>query len=252
MGQDQSSLSDDASADENFFKKLNCGGLRAKGDGKQTSIKPFVYSSTVGTDEGIPVLSRADMKRVALSPGFPQRTRRALWSKLIVDSCRDLGLDVEGLSAEWKAIDTSGPGGAEGKDGAGGGGGGGAGGGGGGGGGAVLVPGTRGTLISPLNLELQETIRLDLERAHFLHETIGPVAYKAVVDALRRVLFKFGSRNAEVGYCQGMDRLGATLLVYVEEEECLLGLTMIIEGKMWWRRHRPGEEGGGSGVIGGV
>ena len=107
MGADQSSLSDDASADENFFKKLNCGGLRAKGDGKQTSIKPFVYSSTVGTDEGIPVLSRADMKRVALSPGFPQRTRRALWSKLIVDSCRDLGLDVEGLSAEWKAIDTS-------------------------------------------------------------------------------------------------------------------------------------------------
>ena len=98
-----------------------------------------------------------------------------------------------------------------------------------------MVPGTRGTLISPLNLELQETIRLDLERAHFLHETIGPVAYKAVVDALRRVLFKFGSRNAEVGYCQGMDRLGATLLVYVEEEECLLGLTMIIEGKMWWQ-----------------
>ena len=57
------------------------------------------------------------------------------------------------------------------------------------------APGANGFIAS----DLSETIEMDLIRAHFVKVTISPVAYQTVIDALRRVLIRFGTSNTAVG-----------------------------------------------------
>ena len=79
-------------------------------------------------------------------------------------------------------------------------------------------------LASP---ETRELIDLDIRRAGFIRDMCGPVAYDSVTTALRRILGGFSTRYPEVGYTQGMDRIAATLLMYMGERTCLSTLVLL-------------------------
>ncbi|XP_069694446.1 TBC1 domain family member 2B-like isoform X4 [Periplaneta americana] len=52
------------------------------------------------------------------------------------------------------------------------------------------------------------------------------------IPKLRRVLLAFSIYNAEVGYCQGLNRIVAILLLFLSEEDAFWGLVYIVEKLM--------------------
>ena len=46
---------------------------------------------------------------------------------------------------------------------------------------------------------------------------------------LRRVLLAYSWHNPQVGYCQGLNRLGAIILLYLDEETAFWGLVAMVE-----------------------
>ena len=54
-------------------------------------------------------------------------------------------------------------------------------------------------------------------------------AEKSTLDSLRNILTAFSKRNLSVGYCQGMNFIGAILIKYLSEEEAFWVLTQLIE-----------------------
>ena len=51
-------------------------------------------------------------------------------------------------------------------------------------------------------------------------------------DTLRRMLVAFSWLNPRIGYCQGLNRLGAFLFLILEEEEPFWGLVGVVENHM--------------------
>lgn len=52
------------------------------------------------------------------------------------------------------------------------------------------------------------------------------------IDSLRRILTAYSLRNPSVGYCQSMNFLVATLLLFCEEREAFWILATLIEDKL--------------------
>lgn len=52
---------------------------------------------------------------------------------------------------------------------------------------------------------------------------------EALISSLRNVLCAFASRNATIGYCQGMNFIVGRLLQYMDEEEAFWTLVTIVE-----------------------
>ncbi|KRY48537.1 TBC1 domain family member 2B, partial [Trichinella britovi] len=49
------------------------------------------------------------------------------------------------------------------------------------------------------------------------------------IEPLRRVLYAYRQHNADIGYCQGLNRLAAVALLYLSEEDAFWALVAIIE-----------------------
>ena len=70
-------------------------------------------------------------------------------------------------------------------------------------------------------IEAAEQIERDLDRTWPGHERLDR-------DALRRVLVAFARSVPEVGYCQGLNSLGATLLLVMSEEDAYWALVLLV------------------------
>ena len=70
-------------------------------------------------------------------------------------------------------------------------------------------------------IEAAEQIERDLDRTWPGHERLDR-------DALRRVLVAFARSVPEVGYCQGLNSLGATLLLVMAEEDAYWALVLLV------------------------
>uniref|UniRef100_M4BZQ0 Rab-GAP TBC domain-containing protein n=1 Tax=Hyaloperonospora arabidopsidis (strain Emoy2) TaxID=559515 RepID=M4BZQ0_HYAAE len=72
-----------------------------------------------------------------------------------------------------------------------------------------------------LDREIAKSIENDITRTRKLR--------KDQTDPMRRVLTAFANRNRRVGYCQGMNEILVVLLQYLDEDQALRGLTLLIE-----------------------
>ncbi|CAI5709959.1 unnamed protein product [Hyaloperonospora brassicae] len=72
-----------------------------------------------------------------------------------------------------------------------------------------------------LDREIAKSIENDITRTRNLrNDQMVP---------MRRVLTAFANRNRRVGYCQGMNEILVVLLQYLDEDQALRGLTLLIE-----------------------
>uniref|UniRef100_A0AAV1U156 Rab-GAP TBC domain-containing protein n=1 Tax=Peronospora matthiolae TaxID=2874970 RepID=A0AAV1U156_9STRA len=72
-----------------------------------------------------------------------------------------------------------------------------------------------------LDREIAKSIENDITRTRKLR--------KDQTVPMRRVLTAFANRNRRVGYCQGMNEILVVLLQYLDEDQALRGLTLLIE-----------------------
>jgi hypothetical protein len=78
---------------------------------------------------------------------------------------------------------------------------------------------------------VRHQVHLDLTRTlpnnrHYVSEKSPGIAH------LENILLAFAAHSPEVGYCQGMNRLAAILLLFLNEEDAFWGLVAIIESLM--------------------
>lgn len=72
-----------------------------------------------------------------------------------------------------------------------------------------------------LDREIAKSIENDISRTRNLkNDQVAP---------MRRVLVAFANRNRRVGYCQGMNEILVVLLQYLDEDQALRALTLLIE-----------------------
>lgn len=62
---------------------------------------------------------------------------------------------------------------------------------------------------------VEEAVELDVRRTFPEHNRLTP----EFVERMRRVLLAYAKRNPEVGYCQGMNFVAASILLFLEAEE---------------------------------
>ena len=70
---------------------------------------------------------------------------------------------------------------------------------------------------------VQEAIDLDVRRTF----PDNPRLTAEFVAKLRRVLLAYARRNPEVAYCQGMNFVAASVLLFLEEEEAAFWLCLL-------------------------
>ena len=71
---------------------------------------------------------------------------------------------------------------------------------------------------------VEEAIDLDVRRTFPEHDRLTPEFH----ERMRRVLLAYAVRNPEVGYCQGMNFLVASVLLFVEPEDDAFWLLSVI------------------------
>lgn len=70
----------------------------------------------------------------------------------------------------------------------------------------------------------------DIEAMRIIEADLPRTGLKGVnQDVLRNVLVAFAAANSQIGYCQSMNFIAATLLSYLEEERCFWTLLSLIE-----------------------
>ena len=80
--------------------------------------------------------------------------------------------------------------------------------------------------------ECSAQIEKDLLRTFPGNEKMGGKDGTDGIDSLRRILTAYSLRNPSVGYCQSMNFLVATLLLFCEEREAFWILATVIEDKL--------------------
>ena len=80
--------------------------------------------------------------------------------------------------------------------------------------------------------ECSAQIEKDLLRTFPGNEKMGGKEGTEGIDSLRRILTAYSLRNPLVGYCQSMNFLVATLLLFCEEREAFWILATLIEDKL--------------------
>jgi hypothetical protein len=80
--------------------------------------------------------------------------------------------------------------------------------------------------------ECSAQIEKDLLRTFPGNEKMGGKDGTDGIDSLRRILTAYSLRNPSVGYCQSMNFLVATLLLFCEEREAFWILATLIEDKL--------------------
>jgi hypothetical protein len=80
--------------------------------------------------------------------------------------------------------------------------------------------------------ECSAQIEKDLLRTFPGNEKMGGKDGTEGIDSLRRILTAYSLRNPSVGYCQSMNFLVATLLLFCEEREAFWILATLIEDKL--------------------
>ena len=73
---------------------------------------------------------------------------------------------------------------------------------------------------------VQEEIERDLHRSLPEHPQFQTIAG---IGSLRKVLFAYGARNPDIGYCQSMNIIGALLLCWMDETMAFWTLSVVVE-----------------------
>ncbi|KRX67903.1 TBC1 domain family member 2B [Trichinella sp. T9] len=77
---------------------------------------------------------------------------------------------------------------------------------------------------------LPNRLKIDLDLARTLpHNRHFEDMQAEKIEPLRRVLYAYRQHNADIGYCQGLNRLAAVALLYLSEEDAFWALVAIIE-----------------------